>query len=250
MHDAHPSLIRSWVIQLVEEGLQPASVNRKIACLRTFFKFNLRNGLIEKDPMIKIRSLKASKKLPGFVKASDMDRMLDSPPDEGMEGVRDRLILELFYATGIRLSELVSLKETDIDMVGGSLRVLGKRNKERVIPFPIPIVELIRDYQKAKAKVFGKLNHGYLLVTQKGAPCYSALIYRIVKKYLRQFTSVERKSPHILRHTYATHLLNNGAEINAVKDLLGHSSLAATQVYTHNSTEKLKKAFRQAHPKA
>ena len=247
---AHSSLIRSWVIHLVESGLEPTSINRKIACLRTYFKFLIRNGHLDKDPMIRIRALKTSKKLPGFVKSGDMERMLDFPLEDGLEAIRDRLILELFYATGIRLSELVSLREPDIDMINGSLRVLGKRNKERVIPFPLSIVELIRNYQKAKLGVFGKLNHDHLLVTQKGEPCYSNMIYRIVKKYLRQFTSVEKKSPHILRHTYATHLLNNGAEINAVKDLLGHSSLAATQVYTHNSTEKLKKAFQQAHPKA
>jgi len=237
------------VISLVDGGMEAPSVNRKVACLRTFYKFLLREGHIEKDPMVRIRSLKTRKKLPGFVKESDMDRMFTTLPAESFEDVRDLLILEMFYSTGIRLSELVSLKEQDVDIRQGSIKVLGKRNKERIIPFPKSIVELIGNYRKKKALTPGSASE-YLLTTSKGQRCYPAMIYRIVKKYLSQFTSVEKRSPHVLRHTYATHLLDHGAEINAVKDLLGHSSLAATQVYTHNSMEKLKQAFEKAHPKA
>lgn len=241
-------MVRSWVIELVESGLQPPSVNRKIACLRSFYKHLLRQGTITKDPMLKIRILKTAKRLPNFVKENDMVRMLDNVvfPDT-FEGWRDRLILELFYATGVRLSELINLTEDNIDLKSRTIRVLGKRNKERVIPFPKNIVQVVEGYMKVRDREVSLKQHGCLFVTGDGEPCYPMMIYRTVKKYI---TTVEKRSPHVLRHTFATHLLNNGAEINAVKDLLGHSSLAATQVYTHNSIEKLKKAFEKAHPKA
>jgi integrase/recombinase XerC len=200
--------------------------------------------------MIKIKILKAKKKLPSFVKEGDMVNILDNAPFENtLEGFRDRLILELFYATGIRLSELIHLKESQVDLRNNTIKVLGKRNKERVIPFASSIVPILEDYLKVKNKEVTMREHGFLFVTDKGEPCYPMMIYRRVKKYLDHTTS-DKRSPHVLRHTYATHLLNKGAEINAVKDLLGHSSLAATQVYTHNSLEKLKKVFDQAHPKA
>lgn len=242
--------VRAWIVQLAEDGIEPRSINRKIACLRTLYKFLLRQDEIKKDPMTKIRVLKTNKKLPSFVKEKDMERLLDTITfPNTFEGTRDKLMLELFYATGIRLSELIQLDETNIDLQNCTLKVLGKRNKERVIPFPINLVQLIKSYQQMRDQtVLHNLNN--LFVTSKGEPCYAILIYRTVHKYLQQFTTVEKQSPHVLRHTYATHLLNKGAEINAVKDLLGHSSLAATQVYTHNSMEKLKKVFENAHPKA
>lgn len=245
------TLIRSWIIRLVESGIEAPSVNRKIACLRTFFKFLLRREIIAKDPMVKIKVLKTKKKLPGFVKEGDMVNLLDNQTfDESFEGCRDQLILEMFYGTGIRLSELIFLKEKSVDTLNRTIKVLGKRNKERVIPFSSGLVLIIERYLTIRNREVDIKEHGNLFVTANGEPCYPMMIYRTVKKYLDAFTSVEKRSPHILRHTYATHLLNKGAELNAVKDLLGHSSLAATQVYTHNSMEKIKKVFEQAHPKA
>jgi integrase/recombinase XerC len=244
-------MVRSWIIQLAESGMEARSVNRKIACLRTFYKYLLRQEVISKDPMIKIRVLKSKKELPSFVKESDMTAMLDAPEfNNTFKSLRIKLILELFYATGIRLSELLTLKEDQVDLKKRTIKVLGKRNKERVIPFTAHLVSIVENYKKVRNREVEKKDHGFLLVTDTGDPCYPMMVYRIVKEHLNKFTTAEKKSPHVLRHTYATHLLDKGAEINAVKDLLGHSSLAATQVYTHNSMEKLKKAFDQAHPKA
>jgi integrase/recombinase XerC len=249
--DANYGLVRSWIVSLVEDKLDNLSVNRKIACLRSYYKFLLRQEIITKDPMMKIKILKTKKKLPHFVNESDTAILLDNVNyGEGHAGQRDKLILELLYGTGMRLAELISLKEADVNLHARTIRVLGKRNKERVIPFGESLVEVIKEYKRLRNKEVSKQEHPYLLVTDYGAPLYPMMVNRIVKKYLKLFTSVEKKSPHVLRHSYATHLLNKGAEINAVKDLLGHSSLAATQVYTHNSMEKLKKAFDQAHPKA
>jgi integrase/recombinase XerC len=244
-------MIRSWIIQLADSDIKATSVNRKIASLKTFYKFLMRQEVISKNPMQKIKVLKTQKRLPSFVKEGDMVNLLDKISFENsLEGWRDKLILELFYATGIRLSELIQLKENQVHLHNSTIKVLGKRNKERVIPFPVSIVTILEHYREIRNKEVGPYSHGNLFVTDKGEPCYPMMVYRIVRKYLKNFTTSEKRSPHVLRHTYATHLLNKGAEINAVKDLLGHTSLAATQVYTHNSIEKIKKAFDQAHPKA
>lgn len=249
--EATHGTIRSWLVQLNESGLDPASINRKIACLRSYYKFLMREEIISESPMVKVKVLKTKKKLPHFVKEPDMVMLLDHAGFEDTHsGWRQKLILELFYGTGMRLSELISLKENQINLREQTLKVLGKRNKERVIPFSDSLVSIIEGYKVARNKEVEVKNHGLLLVTDAGEKLYPVMVNRIVKKYLRAFSSVEKKSPHVLRHSYATHLLSKGAEINAVKDLLGHSSLAATQVYTHNTIEKLKKAFDQAHPKA
>ncbi|MEX2235699.1 MAG: tyrosine-type recombinase/integrase [Cyclobacteriaceae bacterium] len=243
--------VRSWIVYLVESGIEPPSVNRKIACMRTFFKFLLSREVITKDPMATINVLKTKKRLPCFVKEDDMVNLLDNHAfEETFEGYRDRLILEMFYGTGIRLSELINLKEKSVDFGKRTIKVLGKRNKERVIPFSTGLVLIIQEYLTIRNREVEMKDQGNLFVRANGEQCYPMMIYKIVKKNLANFTSVEKRSPHVLRHTYATHLLNKGADLNAVKDLLGHSSLAATQVYTHNSMEKLKKVFDQAHPKA
>lgn len=248
--DADHGSVRSWVIQLVESDIDAISVNRKIACLRSYYKFLLKQEVIIKDPTSKIKILKAKKKLPSFVKEGDMTTLLDHASfEDSLDGWRNKLILELFYATGIRLSELIHLKESSIDFNNHTIKVLGKRNKERIVPFPESVVSVLEKYRAIRNQCVEIKDHGFLFVTDKGDPCYPMMIYRIVKRHLAG-TSTDKRSPHVLRHTYATHLLDKGAEINAVKDLLGHSSLAATQVYTHNSLEKLKKVFDQAHPKA
>jgi len=244
-------MIRSWVVSLVDEGIAAISVNRKIASLRSFYKFLMMHQGMKKDPTAKVRVLKTGRKLPSFVKESEMANLLDETAfSDTHEGLRDKLILELFYATGIRLAELIGLRENQVDMINSTIKVVGKRNKERVIPFSKKIVPIIHAYRNCRDREIEKKAHGFLFVTDEGEKCYPMMVYRIVNKYLKSATVSEKKSPHILRHSYATHLLNKGAEINAVKDLLGHASLAATQVYTHNSMDKLKKVFDQAHPKA
>lgn len=250
----HPELadfqmIRSWIVSMAEKKVDNRSINRKIATLRTFYKFLLQKKVIEKDPMLKISILKTQKNIPEFIREKELDSLLDDVefPDD-FSGVRDKLILELLYGTGMRLSEMIDLKETDIDFYNRTVTVLGKRNKQRIIPISQSLVKLIQDYQNFKNTE--GLMHEYLIVSDKGNQAYPVMIQRITKKYLSLVTTLVKKSPHILRHSYATHLLNNGAELTAIKDLLGHSSLSATQVYTHNSMEKIKKIYEQAHPKA
>jgi len=244
--------IRSWVVSLVENGLDKTSVNRKIATLRSFYGFLLRRKLITVDPMVKIQALKTSKKLPVYVEEKPMETLLDDVdfPDT-FEGIRDKLVLELLYSTGIRLSELTGLKTADVNLYEKTITVLGKRNKHRIVPLTQPLFELVQQYTRLKQEAFsGQADGVYLIVSDKGIQAYPVLIQRIVKRHLNVVTTLEKKSPHVLRHTFATHLLNRGADLNAIKDLLGHTSLAATQVYTHTSLEQLKKTYDQAHPKA
>jgi integrase/recombinase XerC len=249
-HLATFAMLRSWVAELVEANVQPRSVNRKIASLRAYFKYLLRQGILEKDPTTKLKVLKVQKRLPTFVKSEELNTVLDSTLfADDFESWRDKLVMELLYGTGMRLSELLGLTDHSINLRAKTIRVLGKRNKERVIPIGENLVPIIKGYQQIRNREVAPHEKNLLLVTNTGEPAYKMLVQRTVKKYLKT-THVEKKSPHVLRHTYATHLLNQGAEINAVKDLLGHSSLAATQVYTHNTMEKLKKTFEQAHPKA
>lgn len=244
--------VRAWIVSLVEAEMDRTSVNRKIATLRSFFGYQLRRKTIQADPMLKIQALKTSKKLPHFVEEKPMETLLDEiefPLDFASQ--RDKLVLELLYGTGIRLSELIGLKVADINRYERTITVLGKRNKHRVVPMPPSLAELVETYIRLKTETFGnEADSVYLIVSDKGIQAYPVLIQRIVQRNLTLVTTLEKKSPHVLRHTFATHLLNRGADLNAIKDLLGHSSLAATQVYTHTSLEQLRKTYEQAHPKS
>jgi len=238
-------ILRSWIVSLVDNNIENTSINRKIASLRSFYKFLLKRDHIQEDPTWKLKVLKKSKKLPQFVNEDDMAKLLDQLTFENdFPGQRDKMVMEMLYGTGIRLSELIGLSENDVNFNNETIKVLGKRNKERIIPFSKSLGQSIKEYLSVKNN-----DNSLLITADNGEALYPMLVYRIVKKYL-SLVNVDKKSPHVLRHTYATHLLNKGAELNAVKDLLGHTSLAATQVYTHNSIEKLKTVFKNAHPKA
>lgn len=250
IEEVNHAILRDWIISLSERGFNENSINRKLVALRSFYKFLLKKSLIEKNPVAKLSNLKTKKGLPHFVRETDMNQIMDEDQfEDDFVGKRDQLILEILYGTGIRLSELIELRIKDIDAANNSLKVFGKRNKERIIPISRTLCILIKCYISLKNEQFYGNVSQYLFVSNRGEKSYPMMINRIVKKYLQK-TSVDKKSPHILRHTYATHLLERGADLNAVKDLLGHQSLAATQVYTHNSLGKLKKVFDQAHPKA
>ncbi len=241
--------IRAWIVSLSEKGNDPRSINRKIASLRSFYAYLLKLSKIEVDPTIKVKSLKTGKKLPSFVEEKSINNLLnDSFFTHDFSGIRDLMVLELFYGAGIRLSELIGLEIKDIDSNANKITVLGKRNKYRQIPLTRGLVAKMDSYLDLRNEQFGK--SGFLFLTDTGKKLYPVFVQRLVKKYLGRVTSLKQKSPHILRHTYATHLLNKGADLNAIKELLGHSSLAATQVYTHNSIDKLKEIHKKAHPKA
>lgn len=249
-NQATAKMLRSWIIYLSNESLNNRSINRKVACLRAFYGFLYVKGYIASDVTAQLRSLKIKKRLPIFLREEELLGLLDKHPfEDSFDGWRDKLVLELLYGTGIRLSELLGLEDADINFYERTIRVLGKRNKERIIPLPKPIVAVIERY-KAHRNATLPPPYKYLLVTVKNKPCYPMLIYKLVKKYLGTYTRADKHSPHVLRHTFATHLLNRGADLQAIKELLGHANLAATQVYTHNSMEKLKEIFLQAHPRA
>ena len=243
--------IRSWLASLKQDKLTAKSINRKISCLKSFFKYHLRLGNLRATPMWAVITPKVNKRLPEFVKESDMGDMFKNQefPDT-WRGRTDRLLLMIFYQTGMRLSELIDLKENQVDVSKKSLKILGKGNKERVVPVSEEVITLLNEYRKAKRKELEKFDQSVLFVLENGKKLYPKYVYLMVKNYLSHFTTLNKKSPHILRHTFATHLTNNGADLNAVKELLGHNSLASTQVYTHNSIEKLKEAHKKAHPKA
>lgn len=249
--EADHTIIRSWILTLVHKNLEARSVNRKIACLRSYYKFLLGQQRISANPMLRIKAPKVSKKLPAFVPEEPFNSFLDTFTfEDNFEGQRDRLILEFLYGTGMRLAELIGIAHEDVDLHAKTVRVLGKGNKVRIIPLNDTLVQSIKQYQEHKKSLFGNNNSERLLVTNKERPLYPKFVYRVAKKYISLVTTSEHNSPHVLRHSFATHLLNNGADLNAIKDLLGHASLAATQVYTHNSIEKLKSIFEKAHPKA
>lgn len=244
--------IRAWRIDLVEQNLSATTVNRKMAALKAYFKFLLRSGKISSDPTYKFKTLKTPKRLAEFVQEEAMEKILEGAaysPD--FEGQRDRIVMEFLYLTGVRLSEMIQLRWRDIDLQAALIKVVGKGKKERILPLTNHLKQNIIGYKNHYVESFKNLDReDYFIVTIHREQAYPMMIYRIVRKYLDFFAQTSKRSPHLLRHTFATHLLNKGADLNAVKDLLGHASLAATQVYTHNTTEKLKAVFDQAHPKA
>jgi integrase/recombinase XerC len=242
--------IRSWLAELKEKDNSSKTINRKISTLKSFFKYQVRNGVLQNTPMNKIISPKISKRLPSFVNTKEASRLIQSiQQTDDWKELNTKMLITLFYNSGMRLSELVNLKESQIDLGKAQLKVLGKGNKERIIPINNDTIDVIVNYRDLKKKE--GFENEYFLVTEKGKKIYSKYAYLLVNKFLNeQIKTLEKKSPHVLRHSFATHLANNGADLNAIKELLGHSSLAATQVYTHNTIEKLKDIYRKAHPKA
>ncbi len=246
------TIIRTWIVSLNSNEISKRSINRKITTLRSFYKFHLSRQHIESNPASKINLLRTDKKLPVYIEEEGMDNLLNNVDfPHTYNGHLDRTIIELFYTTGIRLSELVNLRNDQVDWGAQQIKVIGKRNKERIIPLTIPMVEQMKLYNNHKNKYIEHIeDKNYYFLTEKGKKIYNKLVYRKIKLYLSLVTTNSKKSPHVLRHTFATHLLNKGADLNAIKEILGHASLAATQVYTHNSIEKLKNVYKQAHPRA
>jgi integrase/recombinase XerC len=254
LEDINYLIIRSWFVSMMQNKMSPRSINRKKTTLKSFYKFLNKEGVILENPMNKVISPKTPKRLPVFVEQDKMKNLLDNSEinfGDDFTGIRNLMIIEMLYATGMRVSELVNLKSTDVDLYNSTLKVLGKRNKERIIPFGKNLKENILNYNNLKEKLFlGQDTDEQFFLTSKGKNIYQKLAYRVVKYYLSLITTLDKKSPHVLRHTFATHLLNNGADLNAIKELLGHANLSATQIYTHNSIEKLKNIYKQAHPRA
>ncbi len=248
---ADAGIIRSWVMCLMESGQSPRTVNRKISTLKSFFKYLMREQHIHVNPMDKVQRPRSGRKLPSFVEEEKMDMLLDEFDfGEDFSGIRNRLIIEILYITGMRQAELIGLRDGDVDLFELNLRVTGKRNKQRIVPFDRAYVDVIKRYVRLRNQAFPVRESPNLLLTDKGRPLYPKFVYKVVNSYLRFVTTMEHRSPHLLRHTFATHMLNRGADLNAIKEILGHSNLAATQVYTHNTFEKLVTIYKQAHPRA
>lgn len=244
------SIVRSWIVSLVDSGISNRTVNRKISSLKTYYKFLLKTGQIEINPLAKHKALKTSKKIQVPFSEKEIVNVMDIlKAENNFEGLRDQLIVELFYSTGIRRAELINVKLNDISFAQKTIKVLGKRNKERIIPLLPAVLNTIIAYLPFREEVENIKNVDYLFVTQKGVKVYETLVYRIINSYFSKTSEKVKKSPHILRHSFATHLLNEGADINSVKELLGHSSLASTQVYTQNSIAKLKEVYKNSHPR-
>jgi integrase/recombinase XerC len=247
--EADSSIIRSWIVHLIENSISPRSINRKISTLKSFYKYMLKNKEVDNNPLLKVVTPKTSKRLPVFIGEIEMSNLFNEVKyDDNYEGSRDKLILEFLYTTGIRLIELVNLNINSIDFNNSAIKVIGKRNKERIVPFGNGLKNEIDAYLIKRQNIESKENH--LFLTKTGKKIYPKLVYRIVNYYLSIITTVSKKSPHVLRHTFATHMLNNGADLNSIKEILGHANLSATQVYTHNTIKKLKNIHKQAHPKA
>lgn len=243
-------VVRAWVISLMENGYTSTSVNRKLSSLRSFYRFLLRRKWVEADPMLKVVGPKNKKPLPAFLKESDMDRLLDEVPFSGnFSGRRDKMVIEMFYATGMRLSELIGLDDADVDFSSSLIKVTGKRNKQRLIPFGEELRVSMLEYIKVRNKAFPEGVEAFF-VKEDGKRLYAAKVYNLVKRNLSKVVTLKKRSPHVLRHTFATSMLNHQAELGAVKELLGHESLTTTEVYTHTTFEELKKVYEQAHPRA
>lgn len=246
----HADHVRNWISGLMDKGRTATSVNRKLSSLRSFYRFLLKKELVVVNPMLKIVGPKKEKPLPSFVREKDMDRLLDELSfGEGFEGCRDRVILEVFYATGVRLSELIGLNEADVDFSARLIKVTGKRNKQRLIPFGSELMEELLIYNKVRTETFPGGTEAFF-VRKNGERMYPVQVYRLVKRNLSKVVTLKRRSPHVLRHTFATAMLNGNAELRAVQELLGHESLATTEIYTHATFEELKKVYEQAHPRA
>ena len=243
--------IRAWIVSMLENKYSTVSVHRKISCLRVFYRYLRKEGIVKSDPLEKVVLPKRKKTLPVFVEEEALTNLLDNYSfGDGFAGIRNRTIIELLYLTGMRRSELIGLRDQDVDLAEGSLKVTGKRNKQRIIPLVKSFNQRLEEYIKVRNENVDTSDNGWFFITDKGNKLYDKYVYNTVNKYLAMVTTIEKKSPHILRHTFATHMLNRGADLNSIKELLGHANLSATQIYTHNTFEKLRKVYKQAHPRA
>jgi integrase/recombinase XerC len=243
--------IRAWVVSMLDNSYSAVSVHRKISCLRVFYRYLRKEGVVKSDPLEKVSLPKRKKSLPVFVEEGALDDLLDKYNfGDSFAGIRNRTIIEMLYLTGMRRAELIGLRITDVDLAEGTIKVTGKRNKQRIIPFVKIFSERLKEYLNKRDAEVGSAAGGWFFVTDSGNKLYDKYVYNTVNRYLGMVTTIEKKSPHILRHTFATHMLNRGADLNSIKELLGHANLSATQIYTHNTFEKLRKIYKQAHPRA
>jgi integrase/recombinase XerC len=243
--------IRSWIVSLLENGYTSVSVHRKVSSLRVFYRYLRKEGFTKADPLEKVILPKMKKKLPVFVEEDSLNRLLDDHEFGGdFKGKRNRMIVEMLYLTGMRRAELTGLRDIDVDIEGATVKVTGKRNKQRIIPLLKPFTKEIEGYLKTRNETFPDIEKKWFFVSNKGNKLYDKYVYNIVRTYLTMVTTIDKRSPHVLRHTFATHMLNHGADLNSIKEFLGHASLSATQIYTHNSFEKLRRIYKQAHPRA
>jgi integrase/recombinase XerC len=243
--------IRAWIVSMLDSNYSTISVHRKISCLRVFYRFLRKEGVIKSDPLEKVVLPKRTKSLPVFIEEEALTQLLDNFSfGDGFTGIKNRTIIELLYLTGMRRSELIGLRDNDLDLSEGSVKVTGKRNKQRIIPLVKPFIKRLEEYVKVRNESIQTENNGWFFITKSGNKLYDKYVYNTVNSYLAMVTTIEKKSPHVLRHTFATHMLNRGADLNSIKELLGHANLSATQIYTHNTFEKLKKVYKQAHPRA
>ncbi|MBN2863744.1 MAG: tyrosine-type recombinase/integrase [Bacteroidales bacterium] len=243
--------VRAWIVHLMDNDITSVSVHRKISCLRSYFRYLRKEGVISGDPLEKIVLPKRKKTLPVFVEEEALDSLLDNNNfGDDFNGLRNKTLIEMLYFTGMRRAELTGMRLMDVSLSDATVKVTGKRNKQRIIPLAKPFLSRLEDYIRSRNEIAGNGSEGWFFITEKGNKLYDKYVYNIVKAYLSMVTTIEKKSPHILRHTFATHMLNRGADLNAIKEFLGHANLSATQVYTHNTFEKLKKIYKQAHPRA